>query len=174
MVTTGGGGAILTNNAELAAKAKHLTTTAKTPHLWEYRHDQIGYNYRMPNLNAALGCAQLEKAPHILKSKRKLFEMYEKVMADIDEVKMFQQPQNCRSNYWLQVLLINKKNQKYKTAVLEKLQREKILARPAWGPLHQQIPYRKSPKMDLETTESICNRLINLPSSAFLAPCNKS
>jgi aminotransferase in exopolysaccharide biosynthesis len=104
-ITTGGGGAILTNNAELARHAKHLTTTAKLPHLWEFKHDEIGYNYRLPNLNAALGCAQLEQLPAKLTAKRILFERYQASFSEVVGVKLMNEPAQCQSNYWLQTLL---------------------------------------------------------------------
>ena len=106
-ITTGGGGAILTNSESLARHAKHLTTTAKLPHPWEFRHDEIGYNYRMPNINAALGCAQLEQLPAKLAAKRELFSRYHAAFAGIKGVTIFNEPQNCQSNYWLQVLLLD-------------------------------------------------------------------
>ena len=106
-ITTGGGGAILTNSESLARHAKHLTTTAKLPHAWEFRHDEIGYNYRMPNINAALGCAQLEQLPAKLAAKRELFSRYHAAFAGIKGVTLFKEPQNCQSNYWLQTLLLD-------------------------------------------------------------------
>ena len=106
-VTTGGGGAILTDDAALATRARHLTTTAKVPHRWEYRHDEVGYNYRMPNLNAALGCAQLEQLPVFLEAKRRLFERYPAAFADTAGVRLVAEPAGCRSNYWLQTLLLD-------------------------------------------------------------------
>ena len=106
-ITTGGGGAILTDNAELAKHAKHLTTTAKVPHRWEYVHDEIGYNYRMPNLNAALGCAQLEQLQGLLDAKRRLFERYRVAFAHVPGVRIVAEPEGCHSNYWLQTLQLD-------------------------------------------------------------------
>ena len=107
VITTGGGGAILTNDELLARKAKHLTTTAKVPHQWEYIHDQIAYNYRLPNINAAMGCAQLEQLPDFLKKKRALAERYRQAFKDIEGVSFFTEPEFARSNYWLNVLLLD-------------------------------------------------------------------
>ncbi len=105
-ITTGGGGAVLTNDSELARRAKHLTTTAKVPHRWEYRHDEIGYNYRLPNLNAALGCAQLEQLPTLLAAKRRLYERYRIAFAEVPDARLVGEPEGCRSNFWLQTLVL--------------------------------------------------------------------
>ena len=105
-ITTGGGGAILTQDPELALHAKHLTTTAKLPHRWDYVHDEVGFNYRMPNLNAALGCAQLEQLPDFLASKRELFLRYQHSFQEVSEVALIQEPPKCQSNYWLQTCLL--------------------------------------------------------------------
>lgn len=110
IITTGGGGGILTNDENLADHAKHLTTTAKLPHRWDYVHDEVGYNFRMPNLNAALGCAQLEQLPEFLASKRRLFERYEEVFSNIYGVTLLKQPAGCESNYWLQTLVLSDVN----------------------------------------------------------------
>ena len=106
-ITTGGGGAILTNDSAIARRAKHITTTARLPHAWELIHDEIGYNFRLPNLNAALGCAQLEQLPDKLISKRKLFNRYQTAFAAIKEAKLIAEPAQCESNYWLQTIMLN-------------------------------------------------------------------
>ncbi len=167
-ITTGGGGAILTNDPELARRAKHLTTTAKIPHAWEYRHDEIGYNYRMPNLNAALGCAQLEQLPAFLKAKQKLHGLYQKAFREIEGVALFSQSARCQSNFWLQTLILQRGRERELEPILEKLHEQKILARPAWTPLHQIAPFQSFPYMDLQTTENLAQRILNLPSSATL------
>jgi dTDP-4-amino-4,6-dideoxygalactose transaminase len=118
-ITTGGGGAILTNNAELARHAKHLTTTAKLSHAWEFRHDEIGYNYRLPNLNAALGCAQLESLPNKLAAKRNLFKDYENQFKNIAGISLFGEPINCKSNYWLQTVILDRPSQIQLNDILE-------------------------------------------------------
>jgi perosamine synthetase len=107
-ITTGGGGAVLTNDAALGRRAKHLTTTARLPHRWAFEHDEVGYNYRMPNINAALGCAQLEQLPDLLAAKRRLFERYREAFRGISHVRLMTEPEGCRSNYWLQALLLDK------------------------------------------------------------------
>ena len=106
-ITTGGGGAILTNDSALAKHLKHLTTTAKVPHRWAFTHDEIGYNYRLPNLNAALGCAQLEQLPGFIERKRELFERYQRAFAPMFGVRLVGEPDGCRSNYWLQTLVLD-------------------------------------------------------------------
>jgi len=168
-ITTGGGGAILTNHAELAKRAKHLTTTAKIPHPWDYRHDEIGYNYRLPNLNAALGCAQLERLPGFLAAKMQLYEFYHKALKGINDVSLFSPPPGCRSNYWLQTLVLKKEQEDDLESMLAKLHQEKILARPAWNLLHQLDPFRTCPQMLLKTAEGLVKRILNLPSTPGLA-----
>lgn len=168
-ITTGGGGAILTNNTELARQAKHITTTAKVSHAWEYRHDEIGYNYRMPNLNAALGCAQLEQLPYMLSSKRRLFELYRSAFAPVAGLELIAQPFQCQSNYWLQTLLLEVENKKYLTPILQATNSLGLMTRPAWILVNKLIPFMGCPCMDLALATSISERLINIPSSASLA-----
>ncbi len=167
-ITTGGGGAILTDDSELARHAKHLTTTAKLPHPWEYRHDEIGYNYRLPNINAALGCAQLEQLPAILESKRHLFERYQAAFSSVPQVRMVAEPEGCLSNYWLQTLLLDENHANWRDAILTATNDAKLMTRPAWNLLPELVPYRECPGMELPVAESLERRLINLPSSAFL------
>lgn len=169
IITTGGGGAILTNHPDLATAAKHLTTTAKVPHAWQYVHDQVGFNYRLPNLNAALGCAQLEQLPSLLHGKRVLYKAYRDSLAKLCQVSLFAEPMNCQSNYWLQTLLLKKNSQALLNSLLARLHREKILARPLWAPLHQLDPFRACPHMDVTGTEALADMILNLPSSPSLA-----
>lgn len=168
-ITTGGGGAILTNDPALAIKAKHLTTTAKVPHRWEYVHDMVGFNYRMPNINAALGCAQIEQLPGFLHLKRRLAMAYSVAFKSIDGIVFFEEPANCISNYWLNVLLLNRTQAIQKKKILEHLNKAGFMSRPAWTPMHQLIMYKDCPRMDLSVTIDICSRLINIPSSSHLA-----
>jgi len=164
-ITTGGGGAILTNDSELAKKAKHITTTAKTPHVWEFRHDQIGFNYRMPNLNAALGCAQLEQLPGKLVAKRNLFKKYEEAFAKIEGINLFAEAINCQSNYWLQTLILDKSQAHQRDLILEVTNKDGIMTRPAWELINSLPPYVSCPSMDLQFSNSFSKRLINIPSS---------
>jgi aminotransferase in exopolysaccharide biosynthesis len=169
-ITTGGGGAILTNDAELAVRAKHLTTTAKVPHRWEYRHDEVGYNYRMPNLNAALGCAQLEKLPDMLSSKRALFEKYHAAFTQVPGVELVKEPEQCRSNYWLQALLLDVAQSDQRDLILKATNDVGLMTRPVWILMHELTPFKDSHHMDLSGALSLAQRLINIPSSAGLVP----
>jgi perosamine synthetase len=167
-ITTGGGGAILTDDASLAQYAKHLTTTAKLSHAWEYRHDEVGYNYRLPNLNAALGCAQLEQLPALLSAKRKLFERYQGALASVAGVRLMSEPEQCVSNYWLQALLLAPDVADQRDAILTATNKAGLMTRPAWTLMHQLTPYQECPCMDLAGAQSLAQRLINIPSSAGL------
>jgi perosamine synthetase len=168
-ITTGGGGAILTNSSDLARHAKHLTTTAKLPHAWEFLHDEIGYNYRMPNINAALGCAQLEQLPNKLDSKRNLFKEYQRAFEFVKGVRLFSEPKNCQSNYWLQTLLLDENDAENRDLVLEATNTVGLMTRPAWVLLNELRPFNDSPSADLSTSESLSRRIINIPSSPGLA-----
>ena len=168
-ITTGGGGAILTNDERLADHAKHLTTTAKRPHRWEYLHDEIGYNFRLPNLNAALGCAQLEQLPDFLASKRRLTERYLEAFAGIEQARLMREPPGCESNYWLQTLILDEAVADQRDAILTATNGAGLMTRPAWTLMHQLAPYRDCPRAPLPVAESLARRIINLPSSAGLA-----
>lgn len=167
-VTTGGGGAIITNNELLAQMAKHITSTAKVPHRWEYRHDQIAYNYRLPNINAALGCAQMEQLPGFLDQKRRLAAKYKSAFQDIPGIRFFTEPPNAHSNYWLNVLLLDEANLEQRNLLLEKTNETGIMTRPVWILLNKLTMFRDYPRMDLSCAENLEARLINIPSSAFL------
>lgn len=168
IITTGGGGAILTNDQELGKAAKHITTTAKVPHRWEFYHDQVGYNYRLPNINAALGCAQMEQLPSFLKQKRSLAGRYRKAFSTIDCVSFFEEPDFARSNYWLNVLLLDDGYKGQREPILETTNKAGIMTRPAWEAMHRLPMYAQCPRADLSVLENITTRLINLPSSPFL------
>lgn len=168
-ITTGGGGAILTNDAALARHAKHLTTTAKLPHAWEYRHDEVGYNYRMPNLNAALGCAQLEQLPAMLAAKRRLFQRYQVAFASMADVQLVPEPERCQSNYWLQTLLLDATVSAQRDAILKASNDAGCMTRPAWILMHELMPFKACPRMDLTNAQSLSECLINIPSSVGLA-----
>ncbi len=167
-ITTGGGGAILFNDTALAKQAKHLTTTAKLSHRWEYEHDRVGYNYRLPNLNAALGCAQLELLPSFIKKKRQLFKRYDAAFQDIKEMYVFREPPECRSNYWLQTLLLDEADLELRDQILTLANDAGYGCRPAWKLMHRLEPYKNCPRMSMPVAEAIEKRLINLPSSAKL------
>lgn len=168
-VTTGGGGAILTHDAQLARHAKHLTTTARVPHRWECRHDELGYNYRLPNLNAALGCAQLEQLPRLLEAKRRLYERYAQSFANIERARIVAEPAGCRSNYWLQTLLLDESCAAERDAILAASNDAQLMTRPVWSLNHRATAFRDSPRMPLPVAESLERRIVKLPSSAQLA-----
>ncbi len=167
-ITTGGGGAILTNDLELGARAKHLTTTAKLPHRWAFNHDEVGYNYRLPNLNAALGCAQLEQLPQFLAEKRRLFEYYRARFEGMHGLQLVAEPAGCRSNYWLQALLLDEAVADQRDAVLTATNAQGQMTRPVWTLMHRLEPYGRAPRAPLPVAESLERRLINIPSSAGL------
>jgi perosamine synthetase len=167
-ITTGGGGAILTNDTAIARHAKHLTTTAKLPHAWEYGHDEIGYNYRMPNLNAALGCAQLEQLPGMLVAKRTLFQRYEKAFDNLTGVSLMAEPERCSSNYWLQTLTLHPRSSDQRDLLLKATNAAGVMTRPVWQLMHGLPPFRACPRMDLGVAESLSKCLINIPSSPSL------
>jgi aminotransferase in exopolysaccharide biosynthesis len=167
-ITTGGGGAILTNDSELARRAKHLTTTAKLHHAWEYRHDEIGYNYRMPNINAALGCAQLEQLPKLLKAKRDLFSRYQSAFNKVDGVRLISEPNGCLSNYWLQTLILSADNSIHRDEVLLATNNAGYMTRPTWVLMNELEQFSSMPCMDLSSAQSLSERVINIPSSAYL------
>lgn len=169
-ITTGGGGALLTQDVHLARRAKHLTTTAKVRHAWNYVHDHIGFNYRLPNLNAALGCAQLEQLPMLLKRKRALAAAYEEVFADVEGVSFVREPDFARSNYWLNALLLTEEHEFQLEAVLQLTNEAGLGTRPAWTLMNKLPMYRQMPAMDLSVAEDLARRLLNIPSSAFLMP----
>lgn len=168
VITTGGGGAILTDDESLADHAKHLTTTAKQPHRWEYVHDEIGYNFRMPNLNAALGCAQLEQLPDFLVAKRHLAERYLEAFVGVEGVRLLQEPAGTESNYWLQALLLDESMVEQRDRLLEVTNDAGLMTRPAWTLMHRLAPYRDCPRGPVPVAESLARRIINLPSSAGL------
>jgi perosamine synthetase len=167
-ITTGGGGAILTNDEELGRLAKHITTTAKVPHRWEFNHDMVGYNYRMPNINAALGCAQLEQLSSFLVAKRDLAERYRQAFTDIPGIRFVSEPSNSQSNYWLNTLLLDEESVGKRDALLAATNDAGIMTRPSWTLMHKQPMFADCPKMDLTVAESLERRLINIPSSVML------
>jgi perosamine synthetase len=169
-ITTGGGGAILTNDVELGKRAKHITTTAKQPHRWNFVHDAVGYNYRLPNLNAALGCAQLEQLPGFLLEKRRLFDRYRSAFADVHGVDLVAEPSGCHSNYWLQTLMLDETLADQRDAILMATNDAGLMTRPVWALMHRMPMYSNAPKAPVPVAESLERRLINIPSSSGLVP----
>ena len=168
IVTTGGGGALITNDLEVARLAKHLSSTAKVEHKWKLIHNQIGFNYRMPNLNASIGCAQMKKLPTFIQSKRDLFLKYKEVFDSLLGVRIFSEPANSRSNYWLQTLILDKGYESQIENILEITNKKGIMTRPSWGLMHHLQMYKNCPRAPLPIAESLAKRIINIPSSAFL------
>jgi len=168
VITTGGGGAILTDDARLARRAKHITTTAKVPHAREYIHDEVAYNYRLPNLNAALGCAQLEGLDAILMNKRDLASRYAEVFAPLQGVSFLREPADSHSNYWLNAILLEPDLASYRDEVLGKLVDAGIHVRPIWELLSNLPMYSHCQKTDLTQATGIAARTISIPSSADL------
>ncbi len=169
IITTGGGGAILTNDAELAKRAKHLTTTAKLPHRWAFVHDEVAWNYRLPNLNAALGCAQMEQLPDFLERKRTLAARYQQALSGLGEVRFMPEPAGSRSNYWLNTVELLQPDIGARDRVLAALHERGYLARPVWTLLNELPMYRDCPRAALDVAERLQAGLLNLPSSPKLA-----
>ena len=167
-ITTGGGGAVLTNDDDLGKLAKHLTTQAKIPHKWEFRHDMVGYNYRMPNINAALGCAQLEELPEFLAKKRALSEKYRQAFENSEVVDFFVEPEFARSNYWFNALMLKPEITNLRDNLLALLNDNNVMSRPIWNLMYTLEMYKDCPRMDCSVAEDIGRRLVNIPSSVVL------
>lgn len=172
IVTTGGGGAILTDDTALARRAKHITTTAKLPHAWEFYHDQVAFNFRMPNLNAALGCAQLERLADMLARKRRLAHAYRSALAAHPALIFIDEPGGSRSNFWLNGVRASLAHLDERNSLLEKLIASGYQCRPLWTLLHRLPMYRDSPRAALPVAERLELSVITLPSSARLAGPN--
>lgn len=162
IVTCGGGGAIVTNDKKIAKMAKHLTTQAKIAHPWEFKHDYIGYNYRMPNLNAAMACAQLEQLGFFLENKRTLAEAY-KIFFASTAIEFTTEPVNSKSNYWLCSILLKDKNER--DQFLEYSNQKGIMCRPAWTLMNELKMFKHCWHDGLKNSIDISNRLVNIPSS---------
>lgn len=165
IITTGGGGMLVTDNETIAQKAKHITTTAKVPHQYEYIHDMVGYNYRMPNINAALGLAQLENIDSFLKAKRKLAELYMNFFREIN-VPFISEPVNSLSNYWLNAILLQNKDER--DEFLKFSNSNNVMTRPCWALMNRLHMYSDTNHSNLENASWLSDRLVNLPSSARL------
>lgn len=161
IITTGGGGAIITDNQQLALKLKHITTTAKIPHKWEYVHDEIGYNYRLPNINAALGVAQMEKFDIILNNKRQTAKIYKKFF-DEHGIDFFVEPKGAVSNYWLNSVIL--KNREERDRFLEITNENGVNTRPVWRLMTSLKMYQNCYSVSIENSKYIEDRLVNIPS----------
>ena len=162
VVTTGGGGMIITDNAELAARARHLSTTAKKAHAWEFNHDMVGYNYRMPNVNAAIGCAQMESLPVALDDKRATAALYHEFFAGLG-IPALKEREGTRCNYWLNAFFAE--NRASRDAFLALAKENNVQARPVWTLMTRLPMYNRCPSGPCPNSEWAESRLINIPSS---------
>ena len=165
LITTGGGGMILTDDEVLAKMAKHLTTQAKVPHPWEYVHDYIGYNYRLTNINAALGCAQMESLDYLLQLKRNLAEKY-KAFFKNTEFRFFEEPEDCKSNYWLNAIITKDKSQR--DELLQYTNQNGVMTRPIWELMNRLPMFADCQTDSLENSIWFADRVVNIPSSAII------
>ena len=165
-ITTGGGGMMLFNDEEFGAYAKHITTQAKIPHRWEFRHDHIGYNYRMPNINAALGCAQLENLDRYIADKRETAAAYAEFFNNIEDIEYFTEPENCYSNYWLNVVIL--KDKQAQLNFLQETNNNGVMTRPIWELMNRLPMFDNCQNDGLENTIWFANRVVNIPSSVRL------
>ena len=168
IITSGAGGALMTNSLNIYQKANHLSENAKISHKWKYEYNDLGYNIKMPNLNAALGLAQIERLKKYIISKKKLFKMYNKIFLKNERFKILNPPKNLSWNYWLITILLKTENINSRDKIISKLNKEGINARPIWQLNHKINIYRKCPKMNLSNAEKLEKKIINLPSSAHL------
>jgi perosamine synthetase len=168
-VTTGGGGAIVTNDPEIARRARHLTTTARLAKGYEFVHDEVGYNYRLPNINAALGLAQLEQLAGFVARKRRLAARYAEAMRSVPGVRFFVEAPFAESNYWLNALLLDRPGIATRNALLDFLNANGIGARPVWNLMHELPVYAGNPRMELTKAADLAARIVNIPSSVFLS-----
>mgnify|MGYP001353497329 CR=1 FL=1 len=168
IITTGGGGMLLINNTNYSNLARHLTTVAKEKSKFFIGHDMLGYNYKLPNTNAALGCAQIKKVHGFIKLKRQLNQRYAKEFLKIPEVEILKEKKGSKSNYWLNTLILKGNNYKYRDRIITESHRNNIFLRPAWRCLSQNKYLKNFPKMNLSNTVNLQKRILNLPSSPHL------
>lgn len=162
VITCGGGGMLLLQDEALAKKAKHLTTTAKIPHSWNFFHDEIGYNYRLPNLNAALGCAQMEKLESYINNKRETADLYQRFFQETP-YKFIKEPNGSRSNYWLNALLL--KDREERDQFLEETNKAEVMTRPVWELLTELPAFKGCERGPLTNARNYADRVVNIPSS---------
>ena len=165
-ITTGGGGMLLFMDEELGALAKHLTTQAKVPHRWEFKHDHIGYNYRMPNINAALGCAQLEHLDEFIVDKRETAKAYAEYFKNVDGIEFFTEPENSFSNYWLNVVILPDHDKQLE--FLQETNDNGVMTRPIWELMNRLPMFEHCQHDDLKNTIWFADRVVNIPSSVRL------
>ena len=162
VITTGGGGMVLCKTLDAGKRTKHVTTTAKVPHPYEFYHDEAGFNYRMPNLNAALGCAQMESLPAFIENKRKLALMYSDFFSN-SAYKFVTEPDYAKSNYWLNAIICPDKQSREE--LLKNANDNGVMARPIWQLMHRLPMFKNAFRGDLSYSEFIESHLVNIPSS---------
>jgi len=170
IVTSGGGGAILSDDAALAHRIRHLTTTAKQSHPWAFIHDEVAWNFRLPNINAALGLAQLERLPEAVRAKRRLHARYSDVFVSLPGLRVFTEAPFAESNYWLISLVLDRGQEALLDPILKATNMAGLATRPAWVPMHHLPMYEQNPQAPLPVAEDLARRIINVPSSPFLSP----
>ncbi len=170
IVTTGGGGAVMTDDDAVAARVRHLTTTAKQPHKWEFIHDAVGYNYRMPAINAAIGIAQLEQFETFVARKRALAHAYVAAFKDIPGAQIMTERTNTTANYWLNTLILDAETHAARDTILQTLNDAGYGSRPAWRPMHMLAPFADAPRDDVPVSEDLYRRIISLPSGVEVCP----
>ena len=170
VITTGGGGMILCNDDRFAERAKHITTTAKQPHPYQFYHDEVAFNYRMPNINAALGCAQLEKLNDYIENKRELASLYQTELAGSD-LEFIVEPEEARSNYWLNAVLCPSKQ--YRDEMLINTNKAGVMTRPVWQLMNTLPMFKNSLRGSLTNSIFLADRLVNIPSSVSIIRCLK-
>lgn len=164
VITTGGGGAILTNSIKIAKKISYIYKNSRENHSWQYKFTELGFNYKMPSINAQLGIAQFKKLNKFLSLKRKLYKKYKIAFSKIDKVTLFKEPQFSQSNYWLQTILLNRSNIKLQKSIIKKTNKEGYGTRPVWNLLNKCNHLRHCPSMNLDSAIDLEKRIINLPS----------
>ena len=176
IVTTGGGGVLISKDESLIERARYIATTAKKAHPWEYEHTEIGWNDRMPNINAALGCAQLDKLNEILAKKRRLHEKYMKEIINFENIELLTDDLDVKSNHWLNAIRFREDNdedaEEIRSEILEVCNANGYMLRPCWKPMHSFDMYKQCPKGVIKETEKQYKRVINLPSSPHLTKTN--
>jgi len=169
IITTGGGGAVLTNNSKIAKKINHISRNSRVKkYFWDYSHNELGFNFRLPSLNANLGIAQIKNLNLFLRNKRKLFERYKMLFSNFNEFELLKEPKNAKSNYWLNAIILKKPNKETILKILKLSAKKKIQLRPVWKILSKNKYLNKFPRMNLDCANNLEKRIINIPSSSDL------
>lgn len=168
IITTGGGGAILTNSKKIAKKIENVSKSSRINHKWDYKFNKLSFNYRMPSINAQIGIAQIKKLSKFLNLKRKLFKKYKFAFKEVKNLKILEEPKFCKSNYWLQTIILDKPNSSLQKFIIFKTNKKGYGTRPVWNLISKSNHLKKFPKMKLKTALSLEKRIINLPSSPIL------